>query len=74
MTRVMPKDHRCDVGDIDYTDLIDGKLRCTVCRRRWDLVTNRGPAKWWPDPCQCHNRDPADCFNYGRKPKKKSYL
>jgi hypothetical protein len=48
--------HKCDVGQIDYSLADRGFIRCTACGREWTLAykTNKdGVTKlvgWRPDP------------------------
>jgi hypothetical protein len=30
--------HRCDLTDLDYTGVTDGRIVCGDCSRRWTLV------------------------------------
>jgi hypothetical protein len=48
--------HKCDVGDIDYSNAEHGHIHCNVCGRDWNLArtTNEeGVTRivgWRPDP------------------------
>lgn len=61
------RDHRCDLTDLDYTDVERGHIRCTVCPRQWVLMVKltkegRKFARWIPQPCPGCDRQPCSCY------------
>jgi hypothetical protein len=43
--------HKCDVGQIDYSRADHGLIRCTACGREWTLGYKKGKVTGWvPDP------------------------
>lgn len=69
VAKVSPRNHKCDVPDLDYTDVQNGLIVCTVCQRKWRL--NLDLNQWWPTPCPECNISASMCRHYGRKEKKK---
>lgn len=43
---IHPHDHRCDPTTIDYAEATARLITCTVCDRRWVLLSSG----WRPDP------------------------
>lgn len=66
------RDHRCDLTDLDYSDVAVGYIRCTVCPRKWVLMVSVNQktgvkyAKWVPTPCPACDTVPCRCY----RPKK----
>jgi hypothetical protein len=61
--KVSPRFHKCDLPDLDYSRVADGRITCTICERYW-LAGSYG---WWPYPCPGCNSDPKYCHHYGKK-------
>lgn len=68
------RDHRCDLTDLDYSDVEIGRIRCTVCPRQWILMvridpkTDRKFARWIAQPCPGCDASPCRCRQPARKP------
>lgn len=58
--------HRCDAPDLDYGEVEEGIIRCTVCPRVWELVVRvdeegRKWGRWLPSPCPGCDTSPCRC-------------
>lgn len=65
--KVSTRTHKCDLPDLDYSSVAEGRITCTKCGRYWQLEKYG----WWPYPCPGCNTNPNYCHHYGRRKWKK---